>query len=253
VGRPDNASPFTPLVRILLALLGTGSFGAGTLAVFVTENGTGSAVLLAFGGVLLVLAVLGTGIESLEFGGARLKLRAAAADKYALAEASEEAGNEDLAEQLRAEARTLLEAAAGPVAANYRAIRWSMEAGPERTMALEAVVAQAHRLATEQSFEPDQVRDWLRHGTEEERITALAMMQARPDLRDFGAVVATIDDSRSAFEQHHAMRLALDMVDSLDEVQRIRLAQTVRSVRGFRFRRDTDRWQLSEAILHRLG
>ncbi|SCL35225.1 hypothetical protein GA0070624_5202 [Micromonospora rhizosphaerae] len=251
--RPDAASTFTPVLRLLLGLLGAGSFGAGTTAVFLTENGTGSAVMLAFGGVLLVLALLGNRIESLEFGGAQLKLRAAAAEKFALAEESEQLGNDALAQQLRTEAHSLLDAAAGPVAANYRSVRNSMRAGPDRTRAMEAVVTQARRLATTHSFEPDQVRHWLREGTDEERITALAMMQAEPALRDFDAMLSAIADSRSAFEQYHALRLAVEMIDGLEEVQRIRLAQTVRDARGIRFRQGTDRWQLSEKILHRLG
>jgi hypothetical protein len=81
---PSAPSAFTPGLRLLMGLLGVGSFGAGVLAVFVTENGTGAGVLLAFGGVLLVLALLGNRIESFEFGGAKLRLRAAAAARFAL-------------------------------------------------------------------------------------------------------------------------------------------------------------------------
>lgn len=82
---PRSASSlFTPVLRVLTGLLGAGSFGTGVLAVFVTQNGTGTGVLLAFGGVLLVLALLGNRIESFELGGAKLRLRAAAADRFAL-------------------------------------------------------------------------------------------------------------------------------------------------------------------------
>lgn len=249
---PAPGSTFTALLRVLLGLLGAGSFGAGTVAVFVTQNGTGSAVLLAFGGVLLVLALLGDRIETLEFGGAQLKLRAAAAERYALAEESAERGDDARAEALRAEARTLLEAA-GPVAAHYRAIRGSMRAGHDRTRALEAVVSQARDLAARQPFAPEEVSRWLRDGNEEQRVTALGLMQAKPELRDFEAMLGAIADPRSPFEQYHALRLASAMVDSLDEVRRIRLARTIRDARGFRFRRDSERWQLSEEILERLG
>lgn len=75
-------------------------------------------MLLAFGGVVLVLALLGNSIESLEFGGARLKMRAAAAEKFALAEESERRGDTAAAEQLRAEAEALLDAA-GPIAPRW--------------------------------------------------------------------------------------------------------------------------------------
>ena len=56
---------------------------------FVTANGTGTGVLITFGGILLVLALLGDRIESLEFGGGKVKLRAAAAERFALAEVSD--------------------------------------------------------------------------------------------------------------------------------------------------------------------
>jgi hypothetical protein len=84
VERRLRSSPFTPVLRVLTGLLGAASFGTRVFAVFVTQNGTGTGVLLAFGGVLLVLALLGDRIESFEFGGATLRLRAAAAERFAL-------------------------------------------------------------------------------------------------------------------------------------------------------------------------
>jgi hypothetical protein len=245
-------STFTIGLRLLLGLLGAGSFGVGVLAVFTTENGSGTAVLLVFGGGLLVLALLGNRIESLEFGGAKLRLRAAAARRFALAEESEERGDATEAARLRAEAQALLEAA-GPIAADYRSVRGSMRSGPARTMALEGVVARARRLAAEQPFDRAEVARWLRDGSEEERITALGMMQEDPQLRDLDAMIVAIGDSHSAFEQYHALLLASWMMDDLDDGQRRRLAAAVEGVRGFRFRRDTDRWQLSEEILRRVN
>ncbi|MGH3314290.1 MAG: hypothetical protein ACRDP3_27510 [Streptomyces sp.] len=234
-----------------MGLFGAGSFGTGVLAVFVTENGTGTGVLLIFGGVLLVLALLGDRIESLEFGGAKLKLRAAAAERFALAEESERRGDTDTANRLRTEAQALLDAA-GPIAADYRSVRGSMRAGPERTRAMTEVVARARRISAEQSFEPAEVVRWLREGSDEERITALAMMQARQELRNFDAALAAIEDSRSAFEQYHAMVLTEGMIGDLDPAQLRRLAEVIRSQRGWRFRSDSDRWQLSEQILRRV-
>lgn len=79
------------------------------------------------------------------------------------------------------------------------------------------------------------------------------MMQARPELRDFDAALDTIEHARSAFEQYHALRLALEMIGDLDPAQRGRLAEVVKAARGLRFRRDSDRWQLSEEILRRVA
>ena len=238
--------------RILLGIMGVCAFGAGVVAVFITENGTGTGALITIGGVMLALAVLGDRVESLEFGGGKLRLRAAAAEKYALAEESDYRGDTAAAAQLRAEARALLEAA-GPIASEYRTVRDAMPAGWERTMKLERIVADARQLGAEQAFEPDEVLRWLREGSEEERITALAMMQAKPELRNFDAMIEAIKDSRSAFEQYHAMLLAEEMLDELDARQRQRLGEAIRGERGLRFRRDGDRWALSERILVNLG
>ncbi len=238
-------------LRLLLGLLGAGSFGGGVVAVFVTQNGTGTAVLLGFGGILLVVALLGNRLDSFEFGGAKLRLRAAAAERFAVAEDLERRGDSAGAERVRAQAQALLDAA-GPIAADYRSVRSSMSSSPERTRALQEVVARARRLATEQSFDRAEVVRWLRDGSEAERITALGMMQAKPELRDFAATLEAIEQPRSAFEHYHAMRLAVEMADGLDPGRRAELARAVRSVRGLRFRRDTQRWQLSEELLRRL-
>ncbi|MEU0052628.1 hypothetical protein ABZ299_23235 [Streptomyces sp. NPDC006184] len=244
-------SLLTPVLRVLTGLLGAGSFGTGVLAVFVTQNGTGTGVLLAFGGVLLVLALLGNRIESFELGGASLRLRAAAAERFAAAEESERRGDPTTAGQLRAEAQALLDAA-GPIAANYRSVRRSMRPGPDRTRAMEEIVSRARRLSEEQPFEPAEVLRWLREGSDEERVTALAMMQASRELRNFDAALAAIEHSRSAFEQYLAMLLTRLMIDDLDAAQLRRLADIIKSQRGLRFRHDTDRWRLSEEILQRV-
>jgi hypothetical protein len=246
----SGQSAFGIGLRLVLGLLGAGSFGAGMLAVFVSDNGTGTGVLLAFGGLVLVVALLGSRIEAFEFGGTKLRLRAAAAERFILAEQSDRLGEPAEADRLRAQARALLDAA-GPIAAEYRLVRDSMPAGRERTHRMEEVVDRARRLAEEQPLDAGEVAQWLREGSNEERVTALAMMQATPRLRDFDLMLAAIEHPRSAFEQYHAMRLATQMLDELDQHQRRRLTGVVRAVRGLRFRRDAGRWRLSEEILER--
>ena len=168
-----------------------------------------------------------------------------------LAEESERRGDTATADRLRAEAQALLDAA-GLIAADYWLVRRWMRPGPQRTRAMEDVVARARHLAEEQPFDPAEVARWLREGSEEKRITALAMMQAKRELRDFDAALAAIERSRSAFEQYYAMLLTAEMIDDLDPAQRRRLVEAIKAGRGLRFGRDTDRWQLSEDILRRL-
>lgn len=116
---------------------------------------------------------------------------------------------------------------------------------------MEDVMSQARRLAGEREFEPAQVLRWLQEGSDEERITALAMMQARRELRNFDAVLGAIEDSHSAFEEYHAMRLAKEMADNLGAAQLRRLAEVIRAGQRTRHVRDSDRWRLGEDILRR--
>jgi hypothetical protein len=223
----------------------------GTAAVFVTLNGTGAAVLITFGGILLVLALLGDRIDSFEFGGTRLRLRAAA-DRLAAAAESERQGDAETAMRLRDEAQSLL-AGAGPFASGYRMTRDAMRPGVERTMALDMIVAGAGQLAAEREFDPEAVAGWLRSGSEEERVTALAMMRARPDLRDLEGVLAAIRQPRTPFEQFQAMQVARQMLGDLSPAQRQLLAAVLTSQRGWRFRHDASRSQLSDDILAEIG
>lgn len=83
-----------------------------------------------------------------------------------------------------------------------------MPPDPERTIAMERVVARARKLADEQAFDPAMVLRWLREGNDEERVTALAMMQARRELRDLDSLLIAITRSRTPFEQYHVLLLA---------------------------------------------
>lgn len=241
-------------LRVILGLLGGGSFALGILGVFLGNDGAGTAVLIAFGGILLVLALLGDRIEALEIGGTRLRLRRAAEELFRRADESEYAGDVATAERLRTEGRALLEAA-GVLADAYLSTRRSMPSGPERTRALEGMVASARRLAEQDSFnfKGADVLRWLREGDEGQRVMALGMMQVRRDWRDFDAVLRRVEQASSAFEQYHAMLVMVQMVAELDPRQRQRLARVVRDARGRDFAQGSDRWHLSEAILRQIG
>jgi hypothetical protein len=183
--------------------------------------------------------------------GGKLRMRAEAAEKFALAEGSEDRGDTATAAQLRQQARALLEAAE-PIASEYRNARESMPQGRDRTRAMERIMDRARELATQGAFQPSEVINWLRDGSDEQRITALAMMQAQPTLREFDAVLAAIRDPRSAFEQYHAMLLAKQMLDDLNVEQQRSLAEVLKDERSMRFPYDRGRRRLSQAILDNL-
>jgi hypothetical protein len=226
-------------------LLGVGVFAAGGVAVFVTENGTGAAALLAIGAAFLVIAVLGDRIQSVELGGVNLTIRDMARQTLVLAQEAEQHGDMESAGRLRTVAAELQALARG-----YRRLRGSMRASRERTRALEHVMAEARSLSQSGALEPADVVTWFNEGTAEARITALGLMQGNARLRDLEAALDAIDDPRSGFEQYHGLRLAEMMASELTPTQRAELTVVVeRAMRSHRVRRDSDRRTTGERIL----
>ena len=74
----EIVSPTFPpqvFVRLAVAIAGVGLLVAGGIAVFVTDNGTGSAALVSLGAALLLAAGLWDRLESFEFAGAKMQMR----------------------------------------------------------------------------------------------------------------------------------------------------------------------------------
>ena len=236
-------------LRVGAGVVGVAVFATGVVAVFATDNGPGAATLLAIGAAFVAFAALGDRIQSLELGGVNLTLRDIARQTFALADEAERRGDDEAAERLRAAGRELQS-----LADEYRRIRSRMRSGPARTGALEDVVRRTRELAKRDAFEASDVSAWFDDGSPEARITALALMQASPGLRDFGAAVDAIAESESAFEQYHGLWLAETMVGDLTPGQRAELEAVVqRALRSLRVRRDSDRADAARRILAALG
>jgi len=62
--KPHTPSQFQPWLRLVLGVLGAASFGAGVAAVFMSKDGPGAGVLIGFGRLVLVAALLGDAIEA---------------------------------------------------------------------------------------------------------------------------------------------------------------------------------------------
>jgi hypothetical protein len=235
----------TPIMRAAAGVLGAAVFGSGVLAVFVTENGTGAAALLAIGAGFMVIALLGDRLQSVEFGGVNLTIRDLARETYALAREAEHRGDDESAAVLRTVAHELEALARG-----YRRLRSSMRAGDERTRALEHVMTEARGLARSDALEAADVLTWFEEGRPEARITALGLMEGNPRLRDFEAALDAVDDSRSAFEQYHGLLLAEMMLPDLTATERAQLlVVTERALRSYRVRRDDERRTIAEELV----
>ena len=73
-------------------MLGVAIFASGVVAVFVTENGTGAAALLAIGAAFVVFGALGERIERVELGGVTLSIKDLARQTFSLARELERGG-----------------------------------------------------------------------------------------------------------------------------------------------------------------
>ncbi|GAA5031676.1 hypothetical protein [Actinopolymorpha pittospori] len=250
---PTKRSAQSMVRPALQGALGVASFGAGVAAVFMTDNGGGAVTLLLVGSVLLFLLLTDLDIRTMEWGGAKLTLSRKASELNARADEAASRGDLVQAKHLRERAQDLLEAMR-PTASLYGTIRESISPGPERTRLLEQVAADARQEAATRTFEKEDVRQRLLGTAEGERITALAIMQERPELRDFDAVLATIDKSRSAFELYHALDLASMMLGDLSPDQQKKLLEAIdRGRSGGFILQGTDRWSLSDTIRTRLA
>jgi hypothetical protein len=102
-------------------------------------------------------------------------------------------------------------------------------------------------------FDPAEVSTWFHQGNDALRVIALNLMLARPECRDVLAVLRTIDEPRSLFEQFYALRLARAMLPDLDGLERRLLADAIAgAMRGRRFRRDAPLMALGHALLRDL-
>jgi hypothetical protein len=170
-----------------------------------------------------------------------------ARETFALATEADQRGDGEVAKRLRMVGRQLQK-----LASQYHSLRSVMQAGIERTTALEHVMLEARKLAAGSALEPEDVLRWFDQGTPEARITALGLMEGDLRLGDFGAAIDAIGHSRSAFEQYHGLVLAREMVRSQSlttiEVTLLRIA-VKRALRNPRVRSDSDRRLVGEEIL----
>jgi hypothetical protein len=229
-------------------VVGAASVVAGGLAVFETENGAGSAALLAIGALLFVVGVVGELLANLGFGGATVQWQN---ELDVAAARADEQGADQAADSVRA----VLEETTAPIASSYEGIRSGVSPGPTRTTAMEALMTAAREAARASKFKKQDVVDKFMTGNEGDRIFALAVMQEDPALRDFETAWKAIASSHSAFEQYHGLLLATRLLDDgLDQQQQKELASAIQRQRGpgGYIIRGTDRWALSEQILARI-
>jgi hypothetical protein len=240
-------------VRPVATLLGLVAFIGGVIALFTIDNSAGSLFLLTLGFVLLLVAFLGKRIqlESFEFLGARIRVREVVRSRLQLAQLPG-AGDEDgQAADMRKQALTLQKLVG--LYRLYEYIRRTETASSRRTQALDQLASRMQATAGRVEFDPAEVSTWFHEGSDALRVVALNLMLAREECRDFLAVLETVNEPRSLFEQFYGLQLGLAMLPNLDHLERRLLADAIgRAQSKRRFRRDRPLMNLSNVILAKL-
>ncbi len=133
----------------------------------------------------------------------------------------------------------------------YERLRSTTPAGPERTSKFESLVREARGLAERRNFDATDVARMWQSGEDGPRIVALTVMKEVPATRNAGYLVDAIGASRSAFEQHEALELAIDVVAGLAEAEAAALQQALEDQIGGSgyIKPDTNRWPLAQRLL----
>lgn len=255
MGEPSSGDVVKPVLsrstRIAGIVGGLALLVAGGVAVFTTDNEVGSAALVTAGVAVAGLAAFGNHIAAFEAAGLRLELVEQARDAREQAKLARAAGQADRAEALEHRAETLLAAASG-VGSRYERLRTAEPSGWDRTVRMEGLLREARALDTE-ILSASQVAGIFASGGDGDRITALALIERNPRLASAPLLVDAITDSRSSFEQYHALVATDGALDRLPAEDRARVRQAVESVlAGPLGEKTSDRRTLARRILERL-
>jgi hypothetical protein len=218
--------------------------------VFQTDNALGSTALVAAGVVIASLAVFGNRIEAIEAAGVRFELERQARSARQEAERARAAGEIDRARELEHRAQSLL-AEARTVGTRYEQLRTTEPSGWDPTSRMEGILREARALDTEGLTASDVARIFAT-GTDANRIAALALVEGNPRLASADILVSTIVDSRSTFEQYHALVAAEQSWAHLSPEDRIRVREAVSVLAGVLGDTSTDRRTVARRLLEKL-
>lgn len=241
-------------MRAIAMTAGVLALITGGVAVFVSTNSAGTAALLTSGLVLAILGLLGHRIQAIEGAGLKFQLQEEAAARYVAAEEAEEAGEPEIAHQLRRDADRLMSLARS-IAFKYEQLRTADHSSSDRTRQLENLIYQAGEMSHLVS-DASEVEYLFDTGNDGNRVSALAMMQRNPSWANIARIQDAIEQPRSAFEQYHALRAAETLsVRRPDDVKSSSLQRTVQeSLFGGKLGAfDSDRCRVAQRILTMLA
>jgi hypothetical protein len=156
------------------------------------------------------------------------------------------------AEELLREHVKALSRTASESATSYGLLRRLLPAGDERTAVLDALAEGVRAHASADGLSSSDI-EALSSGDSEMRAIALAAMRGRPDLIVQAAVVKSIADSQSGFEQYHALKLADEAWSALSEPTRRGVLAAIERDRSGYIKDDASRADVAAAIRRKAG
>lgn len=137
----------------------------------------------------------------------------------------------------------------------YEQLRAEMDAGPERTFQMNSLLAEARAAAKAAQLSSDEIRSFFASDRVGLRLMAIASLQVSPDISVFAQLLDAIANSRSAFEQYHALAAARDHVSMMSAAQRKELRKVLKHqlndpVKGIE--QDGSRYREVQALLAEL-
>ncbi len=118
------------------------------------------------------------------------------------------------------------------------------QSGWDRTREMGRVVRRAGDLARSGRLTAEKVQSLWASGHDGRRVMALGAIDARPELASLDIIVSGIVESRSAFEQYHALKAGLALAPSLDDADYARLLEATEAAASVRDLKGTDRMTL---------
>lgn len=110
----------------------------------------------------------------------------------------------------------------------YEQLRADQDPGPERTFQMNALLAEARAAAKAAQLSSDEIRKFFASDQDGLRLMAIASLQVSPDISVFAQLLDAIANSRSAFEQYHALAAARDHVPLMSDSQRKELKKALK-------------------------
>lgn len=141
------------------------------------------------------------------------------------------------------------------LAIRYEQIRNQSSPGAQRTSEMNQLVVHVRGFAVQGAYTPAEIQRLFASGSEGNRIVALALSFMKPDPFIFGSLLEAIRNSKSAFEQYHALLAAQALLPELSDIQKGQLGALLQSNTGnMRYiTQDTSRHIIRMSILDKLS